>query len=235
MKKSLALLLVFALLLVALPAQAATKKDEWKQAYKSYILEYISSENFGQDSLIVLFDFDRDGIPELIVGEPYRTVNRVDLAFTFKNGKAQKLSQKGTGLGAESPINFTIGMEAFNTGNVKIFKNKKNRQYKTIVKDGGGGVTGWESGEYAISLQGTQLITHELSKTYYDRDEDSTEYIFKGKILSETMYNKSRQNYFSEYTQIPSQSKQLPGLKLVTSKENGTSYEKEVNIFLGIK
>lgn len=237
MKKATSLILIISFLLFAMPVSAASSSTDWKTAYKNQILKYTSSENFGQDTQITIVDLDRDGVPELFAGVPYRTVNHVDLAFTFKNGKLQALKYKGPGLGAESPIGFKIGMEALRAENLKVYKEKSSGKVVIIGEDGAGGAPSWTSELYSIRLKGTQLTAEKISAyhaEYGDHTDIQENFFFGGKKISQSVYDKKHKEYYSKLTEIPKQSTGLSGLELIRAKEDGSSYASKVNSLLKI-
>lgn len=239
MKRFTTLLLIFSLLTCSSSAYAASKPTvNWKNAYKPIVSKHLKSELFaGGDNYITLVDIDQDGIPELFGGEAYRTVNYVEFAYTFKNGKAKLLKQTGPGGGfdeSESRLGFKLGMQGFTKGNIKVFTNKKTGKYTVIVTDGTNSVAGGTIEEYTLSLKGTNLTSQEISTAYYNFDgflED--EFTFKGKKVSKSNYDKQRINYFSQLKQKSSNIKQLNGW-MVTRKmeDSGWSKDKIVNEFL---
>ncbi|BBI36787.1 hypothetical protein [Cohnella abietis] len=236
MKKTVSIVLFLCLILNLSPAYAADQTSDWKSAYKNYILKYVNTDYFTSDSAVVLVDIDRDGVPELFGGESYRTVNRVDIAYTFKKGKAAKVTQKGGVIG-ESPIGFDIGIGAFLKENLKVYKDKKTGAFKVIGTDSGGGIASWSSSDILIQLNGTIITIKEISNSYTSKDgqNENTEYRFNGKAVKESQYTSNRKQYFSQLTGVATQANVLRLSDLSSAKEKGISYEATVNQFLQIK
>lgn len=232
MKRFVISFLVFLMVTNASSAYAAEPASTWKSSYKKIISNYLKSENFSMDSVIALVDIDQDGVPELFGGVAYRTVNYMDLAYTFKNGKAVPLKQSGPGLGDhESGLGFNLGMEGFNKGQVRIFVNKKTNKHTVIVRDGTSSAIGSIVGEYAINLQGNKLVSQEISVANYSEEMDD-EFTFKGKKVSKSNFDKNRIKYFSQLKQKTSNAIHLDGLYVTRMLEEGWSEEKIVNTFL---
>lgn len=231
MKRFVTLFFVF-LMISTSSAYATEPTSTWKSSYKKIISNYLNSENFGMDNVITLVDIDQDGVPELFGGVAYRTVNYIDLAYTFKNGKAVPLKQSGPGLGEnESGRGFNLGMEGFNKGQVRIFVNKKSNKHTVIVRDGTSSAIGSIVGEYAITLQGNKLVSQEISVANYSEEMDDV-FTFKGKKVSKSNFDKSRSKYFSQLKQKPSNAVHLDGLYVTRMMEEGWSLEKIINKFL---
>ncbi|KGP79551.1 hypothetical protein, partial [Paenibacillus sp. MAEPY1] len=232
MKRFVTLFLIFLMVSSSTSAYAAQPSSTWKSSYKKILNNYLKSEDFGQDNVITLVDIDQDGIPELFAGQAYRTVNHVDLAYTFKNGKAVPLKQSGPGLSEdESGIGFNLGMEGFNKGQVKIFVNKKTNKQTVIVRDGASSAIGAVVGEYAINLQGSKIVSQEISVANYSEEVDD-EFTFKGKKVSKSTFDKNRIKYFSQLKQKPSNATHLEGLYVINMIDAGWSNDKIINKFL---
>lgn len=228
MKRFVTLILVFLMVTSSTSAYAAQPSSTWKSSYKKILNNYLKSEDFGQNNVITLVDIDQDGVPELFAGQAYRTVNHLDLAYTFKNGKAVPLKQSGPGLSEDES---GLGMEGFNKGQVKIFVNKKTNKHTVIVRDGGGGAVTTSVGEYAINLQGSKIVSQEISVATYSQEIDD-EFTFKGEKVSKSTFDKNRIKYFSQLKQKPSNATHLDGSYVTNMIDAGWSREKIINKFL---
>ncbi|MBT2292728.1 hypothetical protein J7E73_27075 [Paenibacillus albidus] len=193
----------------SVPAGAAA--PNWKASYKEYIKQMMKSDNGhlnSQDAEVVLVDLNRDGVPELIAGESYRTVNTVVAAVTFRNGKVVKLQQSGDGQGEESPINFNLGMSAFSvkSNNLKLYKISKTGEYIYIGEDGGSSAISWSGGDYAIRMNGTSLLSTEIS-TFSGSDDEGNEYenySFNKKTVSKKDYDRLQKTYYAKMKEVKS-------------------------------
>ncbi|WP_054954868.1 hypothetical protein [Paenibacillus dakarensis] len=232
MKRLTTLLLIFSLLTCTSSVYGASKStSNWKDAYKLIISKYVNSEDYGSDNLITLVDLDQDGIPELFGGLAYRTVNNMEFAYTFKNGKVHSLKQTGPGQGDyDSGLGFNLGMQGFDKGKIRVFKHKQTGKPIVIVRDGTSSAVSSVVGDYAISLKGSKLVSQEISVS--KQFEEGTEFSFKGKKMSKSNYDKNRVKYFSQFKQISSNAKQLDALYVWRMMEEGWSKDKIVNNYI---
>ncbi|WP_172200717.1 hypothetical protein [Saccharibacillus qingshengii] len=255
-KKVVTILLVTVLTIVITgisesPAQAASVTG-WKKAYQKHIRDYVKSgggDDFRSDeSYITLVDLDRDGIPELFAGKNYRTVQSMDLAYTFKNGKALPIRQSG-GQGYASEYgtfhtNFDIGVAGFVKSTpyegLKMFKHKKTGAIVAIGKSGYSSVAGWAVEEHVIKLIGTTLAIQEVSTMSEERglpgDGSIYTYTIRGEKVSKATYDLNRSNYYASLQGIASGTKTLSGRE-VGSYDTGELVIdfKAIDKFLGIK
>ncbi|GMK40470.1 hypothetical protein PCCS19_35260 [Paenibacillus sp. CCS19] len=194
---------------------STAQQPKWKDAYKKYIANYLKSEDLMiGDCVITLVDIDRDGVPELFGGLSYRTENVIDIAYTYKNGKVQKLTQKGPGAGDSGSIGFNLGMTAFVKGHILVYKEKKTGKYVVIGKDSGGGAVSVSGGDYSLTLNGTVLTTKEINGFYEEQTEGGNWegiYYSSGKKVSKKQYDASRSNYYAQLTALTKQSSTIAG------------------------
>jgi|GEM_PF-4448700 hypothetical protein len=231
MKKATGAVLFLGLLLnLLIPLEASAQAANWKQTYKKYILDYIQSDGFNQDSVITLIDLDRDGVPELIGGEDYRIINRIDFAYTFKKGQSLRLTHQGPGIGEESPIGFRIGMHAFTKGNLNLYKDKKSGKLQFVGTDGVGGIAGSDVGDYVIQLTGTVLKTYEISR-HYTEEGVKDEYTFKGNKVTKSAYDAKRKSYYASLAKTSVQPAVLSGSDIL----NSDNAEDAIDRLLGLE
>ncbi|WP_256759871.1 hypothetical protein [Cohnella sp. WQ 127256] len=202
MKRVMGLVVFLCLLLNSnVTVHAAQQTAGWKQAYKTKILNYIHSDNWGQDSEIALFDIDRDGVPELFTGSSYRLSNHIATAYSFKKEKIQTLTLKGPGQSEAGKLGFA---------DFQLFKEKKTGKYRVIARDCISGASNGTCGEYIVQLAGATLTTTEIS-THTQSDESGDSYTFLGKKITKAQYDAKQKNYYAQLTNMQMKTTKLSG------------------------
>jgi len=228
MQRVISVVVLLCLMFNASVVHAAQQPMDWKQAYKTQIINYIYSDAWDQTSEISLFDIDQDGVPELFAGSSYRMSSHIAMAYTFKKGKIIPLTHKGPGQGYGSSNGIKLGMPSFS-----LFKDQKTGKYKVFASDGQSGAATSSGGEYLIQLNGTVLTTTEIS-TYISSDENGDSYTYEGKKVSKTQYDANRKKYFAPLTDMKKKTLQLFGNADMLD-QTLAYYEHAVNKFLQIE
>jgi hypothetical protein len=210
-------LLVVALFTGILPMPVRSEAD-WIGIYRDYIKSLSNREDdyagpwFTWDTGFTLVDLDLDGTPELIIGESYRTVNRIYSAVTLRNGQLAQLTATGDGMGEEGGV----GMSAFSGelgeySGIRLYRTKDDERIY-IGRDGGGGAVSSSLGDYIITLDGTTIKGEELSTAHFLEDGDYREehFTFKGQPVSNTEYERLRNQFYAELTEIANAAVYVP-------------------------
>ena len=89
--------LLIAILITAIPSEAASKAGKAKKAYKSYLSSIMNRSDFKEfagmkigNISFAIMDISGDKVPELIVKESY-TAPENYWVYTYRNGKVKKL------------------------------------------------------------------------------------------------------------------------------------------------
>lgn len=133
MKKFICFVLAFTLVFtLSTPVNAATvSAKQVKTAYTSYLKKEIKNGNFADNIEYNLFDFNKDGIKELVVSDPNGNRAAVTI-YTYKNNRVTELSDsyfngigyiKGkkyvVGYGSGGALNFDYTVYKISNGKLK--------------------------------------------------------------------------------------------------------------------
>ena len=149
MKKFVSLLLLVSLLItssISTVSAATPKESTVKKAYVSYLQKAIKNAEYGDDILYSLFDFNKDGVRELVVSFQDGARATYDV-YTYYKGKVVSLGK--------------------NIGSIGYIENKKY-----LVSYGSGGYNNYSYGVYAIKGNKLKKVTeYRCDKGVYKKDK----------------------------------------------------------------
>lgn len=144
MKKFLSILLSLAIIFtipVPVSAKVSVSAKKVKTAYTSYLKKAIENEKFADNITYNLYDFNKDGVKELIVSEP-GGARAIESVYTYKNNKVVMLSEGWfNGIGYIKGKKYVVGYgsggaQNFNYTVYKITKGKLKKVTKYACVNG---------------------------------------------------------------------------------------------------
>ncbi|OMF90433.1 hypothetical protein [Paenibacillus sp. FSL R7-0337] len=216
MKRTACIVLTLVVLLGNIPEITSAKAgptQSWTTLYSEYIKKALMDDTREWDSnedYFTLVDLNRDGIPELIQGSSYRTVDCVNFAITVQNGNVVNFNYQGKLENSSEGI-FNVGMGAFfprdEFRGLQLYKNKMNGKYIYIGFGGGSSAIAAYPQVFEINFNGTKFSEKEIfSAILPDPDEVDVKesYSVNKKEVSKSVYDKAYKQYFSNLTKVPS-------------------------------
>lgn len=180
MKKLLSLLLAIAFIFtISVPssAKAAVSEKKVKTAYTSYLEKAIEKEKLADNITYNLYDFNKDGVKELVVSEP-GGARALEFIYTYKNNKVIALSGnsynrigylKGkkyvVGYGSGGAQNFQYTVYKIKKGKLKLVSKYAcvNGEYKKENKT----ISENKFTKFVKTVKFSLGKTYKISKKYY--------------------------------------------------------------------
>lgn len=144
MKRFLSLLLAIVFIFamsVPSSAKVTVSEKKVKTAYTSYLKKAIEKEKFADNITYNLYDFNKDGVKELVVSEP-GGARALEFIYTYKNNKVVTLSNDSyNGIGYLKGKKYVVGYGSGGAQNFeytvyKITKEKLKKVTKYACIDG---------------------------------------------------------------------------------------------------
>jgi len=181
---------------------SAYSLDGWERVYA----ETLTGNDYEiPDSYLVLCDMDFDGIPELFEGLSYRITQTVDGAFTIDGNIIKPISLSGDFNGDFVEGNSDIiGIYYFM--NMKLYQNRETSEKRFIGTAGWSGVGGSETTQVLESYMEDSVLNVKKICSYsssgFLEEEETRNYTFDGRSVSESEYDSLRAEYFDQWELI---------------------------------
>lgn len=194
MKRFFRLLLTFVFIFtmsVPVSAKVTVSEKKVKTAYTSYLKKAIEKEKFSDNIAYNLYDFNKDGVKELVVSEPGGARALVSI-YTYKNNNVVALSNNSyNGIGYIKSKKYIVGYGSGGAGNFnytvyKITNGKLKQVSKYVCVDGNYNKNNKEISKNQFT-EFEKTITFSLGKTY-----KITKQYYSPKKLGITVLNASK-------------------------------------------
>lgn len=180
MKRFFCLLLTSIFILtisVPVSAKVTVSEKKVKTAYTSYLKKAIEKEKFSDNITYNLYDFNKDGVKELVISEPGGARALVSI-YTYKNNNVVTLSNNSyNGIGYIKGKKYIVGYGSGGAQNFdytvyKITKGKLKQVSKYACVDGNYNKNNKEISknqftEFEKTITFSLGKTYKISKTYY--------------------------------------------------------------------